>query len=133
MSSMNVQEAIKNADPGDIDRFLWWARLHPMDPDKANMTEMIIELGMTPYRAAAERAGSGATSRSFKTLYYHARVIADNLLDHLGHGVSGLVGELSRNEEVFCSPDQIARLREAAEDMGLVIEEDIRVRVVRRR
>jgi len=130
---MNIQELIRSADSEKVDQYLWWARLQPCDPDKADMTEMIIEMGLTPYQAARRRADSGATNRSFKTLYYHARVIVQDLYEHLGESVQDRIRELQMTRETHCAPDQIQAIREACEHMGFEIEEDIRVRLVERK
>jgi len=122
---VNIQELIKNADPDRVEEYLRLARTHPYDPDKAEMTEMIVEQGMSTFLAAKEQAEYTTEGRSLNTLHYHARMIVEDLYQFLGAPIQDLVLELQIKGEVTCPRDRVYELRKACEDMGYLVREDI--------
>jgi len=129
---MDLQNLIKNADPERIQQYLDWAKMHPRDPDRVDIIESIIESGLSPYRAAKRRHVSGLSHRSFKTLYYHARMVTQDLYEFLGLTVESTMRRLVIHGEAHCSRDQLSTVREACDQMGYEILEDIRIRIVPR-
>lgn len=115
---VSIQRLIRNADPDKIDQYLTLARMEPCDPDKADMTDMIVEMGMSVYQAAKVQSQYTSSKRSFNTLHYHARMIVEDLYEFLGEPIQLLVTELARTGSVVCPKDRVSELRQACEDMG---------------
>lgn len=129
---MRLQKLIRDANSTQLEEYLSLMRGHPCDQDRVDIGEMIIELGLTPYQAARRRFDSGASNRSFGTLYYHAKAIAQDLSEYLGFRVQDALAELASEEVIYYPIDMLGELKAACADMGFEVEVDARVRLLRR-
>lgn len=100
-----------------------------LEPDLQIMKELIVQRGMSAWKAARVRADSGLSDRSFSTLLYFARDLFAYAVEDLGTPVHQLVSELIRDGSVHVPRSQATMVRQAARDAGLRFHEDVRFTV----
>lgn len=128
---MHIHSVIERSDPERVEEYLRNARVHPYDPDIAEMTERIVA-GKSVYASAKEVYEMNLSERSVDTLQYHARNIIKDLYAWLDKSTADLVGEAMKCEEVECPLDRRAEVRDALRHNGLEFEEVALFRLVER-
>jgi hypothetical protein len=98
--------------------------LSGMDDDFREMYQIMIESGKSAYGAAKEVKNSGMSTRDFKTLWKHAKIIQRNLLDFLtGINCQTLLSSLKREGQVDCPSELVNEFRKMLKDEGIPAEE----------
>ena len=126
MEMRDLQTILRKADVKALEQYLEHARGGPADPDVRDITEAIIELGLTPYLAAKHVHAQSSSGRTFETLKYKARVIAEEMFFHFGGiTVEKLLRELSMSGEVEVPTVLQRSFKQGCREMGYTVREKL--------
>lgn len=121
---IRLQDVLRSTDEEEIRKYQRMARMHPYDPDTAELVDLIIEEGLSAWLAAKKLYESDNSNRSLSTLYYRARVITSDMLEVFsGITVSSLIGELMRKGQVKVPGEMASDFRAGLAESGIEYDE----------
>lgn len=127
---MRLKTLIDQADPERVEAFMVLAK-ESLEPRDLQILTLIVEFGMTPWRAADRTAS--LTGNSVHTLYLRAKAFEEEIATHFGTSTQVWAERLHREGKIQgILPHQVPEVIRRFEALGIEVEQDITLKLADR-